>query len=121
MIARRLLLLPAFALVFALAAGERPATSQTEVTTIRVASTPIDVGAQVYYAQALGAFKAAGLDVQIQSIDNGAAIASAVAGGAVDIGQSNVVSIATAYTKKLPFVVLAPAGSMRRIIRPPCS
>jgi ABC-type nitrate/sulfonate/bicarbonate transport system substrate-binding protein len=88
-----------------------PADSQTTLTTIRVASTPIDVGAEVYYAQALGYFKAAGLDVQIQSIDNGAAIAAAVAGGAADIGQSNVVSIASAHEKQLPFVVIAPAGT----------
>lgn len=110
MIFRRTLL-PILTLAMAIAGADRPAVSQTEVTTIRVASTPIDVGAEVYYAQALGMFKQAGLDVQIQGIDNGAAIASAVAGGAVDIGQSNVVSIATAYQKKLPFVVIAPAGS----------
>ena len=108
---RRALALPALALAFTLAAGTDAVTAQTEMTTIRVASTPIDVGAEVYYAQALGLFKQAGLDVQIQSIDNGAAIAGAVAGGAADIGQSNVVSIATAYGKKLPFVVIAPAGA----------
>ncbi len=107
---RRALLLPALVLVLALIAGERGAQSQTQLTTLRIASTPIDVGAQVYYAQALGMFKQAGLDVQIQTIDNGGAIAAAVAGGAADIGQSNVVSLATAYGKKLPFVVLAPAG-----------
>jgi NitT/TauT family transport system substrate-binding protein len=103
--------LPVLAIAFALVAGAGPAVSQTQMTTLRIASTPIDVGAEVYYAQALGMFKQAGLDVQIQSIDNGGAIAAAVAGGAADIGQSNVVSIATAYQKKLPFVVIAPAGS----------
>jgi NitT/TauT family transport system substrate-binding protein len=111
MIARRALLLPAIAFALVLGMGAGGAFSQTETTTIRIASTPIDIGAEVYYAQALGYFKAAGLDVQIQSIDNGAAIAAAIAGGAADIGQSNVVSIATAYEKKLPFVVIAPAGA----------
>jgi NitT/TauT family transport system substrate-binding protein len=107
---RRAFLLPALALAMLLAAGDG-ASSQTELTTIRIASTPIDIGGEVYYAQAMGFFKQAGLDVQIQGIDNGAAIALAVAGGAADIGQSNVVSIATAHEKKLPFVVLAPAGA----------
>jgi NitT/TauT family transport system substrate-binding protein len=111
MIARRAFLLPAFALAMVLAVGDRGAFSQTEATTVRIASTPIDVGAEVYYAQAMGFFKQAGLDVQVQTLDNGAAIAAAVAGGAADIGQSNIVSIATAYEKKLPFVVLAPAGA----------
>jgi NitT/TauT family transport system substrate-binding protein len=110
MMSRRALLLPVLALALTLVVGDRSANSQTEMTTIRVASTPIDVGAEVYFAQALGMFKAAGLDVQIQNIDNGAAIAAAVAGGAADIGQSNVVSISTAFEKKLPFVVIAPAG-----------
>jgi NitT/TauT family transport system substrate-binding protein len=113
MMIRRIVLLPAIALAMVLAVGGGGAFSQTELTTIRIASTPIDIGAEVYYAQALGFFKQAGLDVQIQSIDNGAAIALAIAGGAADIGQSNVVSIATAYEKKLPFVVLAPAGAYK--------
>ncbi|MGA2393616.1 MAG: ABC transporter substrate-binding protein, partial [Candidatus Lustribacter sp.] len=77
---------------------------------IIVASTPSEAGAEVYYASALGFFTQAGLDVDVRTIDNGAAVASAVAGGAVDIGQSNVVSIATAHEKGLPFVVIAPAG-----------
>jgi ABC-type nitrate/sulfonate/bicarbonate transport system substrate-binding protein len=111
MTVRRALLLPIFAFALLLAIGVRDASSQTDPATIRVASTPIDVGAEVYYAQALGMFKQAGLNVEIQAIDNGAAIASAVAGGAADIGQSNVVSIATAYGKKLPFVIIAPAGA----------
>jgi NitT/TauT family transport system substrate-binding protein len=88
-----------------------PADPQPALIPVRIASTPIDVGAQVYYAQALGYFKAAGLDVQIQTIDNGAAIAAAVAGGAADIGQSNVVSLAAAHQKGLPFIVIAPAGT----------
>ncbi len=111
MIARRAFLLPALVLALVVAVGEGGAFSQTETTAVRIASTPIDVGAEVYYAQALGFFKQAGLDVQVQTLDNGAAIAAAVVGGAADIGQSNVVSIATAYEKKLPLVVLAPAGA----------
>jgi NitT/TauT family transport system substrate-binding protein len=109
-ITRTFFLVPALVALFAGAIGALPAVPQTTLTTIRVASTPIDIGAEVYYAQALGYFKAAGLDVQIQDIDNGAAIASAVAGGAADIGQSNVASLAAAHVKGLPFVVIAPAG-----------
>ena len=104
-------LVTACALAFGFLTSAGGALSQTELTTIRIATTPIDVGAEVYYGQAQGFFKQAGLDVQIQSMDNGAAIAAAVAGGAADIGQSNVVSIASAHEKKLPFVVLAPAGA----------
>lgn len=79
-------------------------------TTLRVATTPIDVGAEVYYAQDMGFFKKAGLDVEIQSISNGGAIASAVVGGAADIGQGNVLSLIEAHKKGVPVAIIAPAG-----------
>ena len=79
-------------------------------TTIRVATTPIELGAQVLYAQDQGFFKKAGVTVDIQLMDSGAAIAAAVASGSLDVAQSNIVSIATAHEKGLPFVLIAPAG-----------
>ncbi len=97
-----------FAAVLALAmtAG---AAAQT-LPTIKVATTPIDVGAEVLYAIDMGFFKQHGLNVEVQLIGNGAAIASAVTGGSVDIGQGNVVTLATAHDKGLPFVVVGPAA-----------
>jgi NitT/TauT family transport system substrate-binding protein len=79
-------------------------------TTLRVATTPIDVGAEVYYAQEMGFFKKAGLDVQIQTISNGGAIAAAVASGAIDVGQGNVLSLIEAYRRGIPVTIVAPAG-----------
>lgn len=87
----------------------RPAGAQTPAA-LRVATTPIDLGAQVLYAQDRGYFKRQGLTVEVQFLDNGAAIASAVASGALDIAQGNLVTLATAHDKGLPFVVVAPAG-----------
>jgi NitT/TauT family transport system substrate-binding protein len=86
-----------------------PGVAQTTAT-LRVATIPIDAGAEVFYAQEMGFFKKAGLDVQIQSIPNGGAIASAVAGHAVDVGYANLVSVAVAYKKGVPFTVIAPAA-----------
>lgn len=77
---------------------------------LRVATTPIDLGAQPFYGVDLGFFKKAGLDVTVTPIANGAAISSAVLGGSYDIAQSNIVTLATAREKGLPFVVVAPAG-----------
>jgi NitT/TauT family transport system substrate-binding protein len=85
------------------------ATAQT-LPTVKVATTPIDVGAEVLYANDMGFFKKHGLAVDVQFIDNGAAIASAVASGAIDVAQGNVVTLATAHDKGLPFVVVAPAA-----------
>jgi NitT/TauT family transport system substrate-binding protein len=78
--------------------------------TLHVATTPIDLGAQVLYAKDRGYFAKAGLDVDVQLISSGAAIASAVAGGALDIAQANLVSLAAAHERGLPFVIVAPAG-----------
>jgi NitT/TauT family transport system substrate-binding protein len=97
-----------FALVFALAVPGA-AIAQT-LPTVKVATTPIDVGAEVLYAKDMGFFQKHGLNVDVQFIDNGAAIASAVASGAIDIAQGNVVTLATAHDKGLPFVVVAPAA-----------
>ncbi len=85
------------------------AAAQT-LPTVKVATTPIDVGAEVLYGIDMGFFKKHGLNVDVQFIDNGAAIASAVASGAIDVAQGNVVTLATAHDKGLPFVVVAPAA-----------
>jgi NitT/TauT family transport system substrate-binding protein len=85
------------------AAADAPAT-------IRVGATGNDTAAEVYYATELGFFKKRNLDVQIENLRNGAAEAAAVAGGALDIGEQNMVSMSNAHTRGLPFKFLAPAG-----------
>jgi len=77
---------------------------------IKVATTPIDLGAEALYANDLGLFKKAGLDVDVTVLTSGTAVAAAVAGGSIDIGQANLVSLASAHAGGLPFVVVAPAG-----------
>ncbi|HEX3550765.1 MAG TPA: ABC transporter substrate-binding protein [Candidatus Elarobacter sp.] len=85
-------------------------TAAQTAPALHVATTPIDLGAAVLYAQDQGFFKKAGLTVDVQLMDSGAAIAAAVASGALDIAQGNLVTLATAHEKGLPFVVVAPAG-----------
>ncbi len=81
-----------------------------ETTTIRVGATGNDAAAEVYYADELGFFKKRGLEVQITQQRNGAAEAAAVAGGALDIGEQNIVSMTNAHSRGLPFVYIAPAA-----------
>ncbi len=83
------------------------AQAQTLVT-LRVATTPIENGAEVYYAKEMGFFARAGLNVEIQGIQSGSAIASAVAAAAVDVGFASLVPLAIAHNKKVPFVLIAP-------------
>jgi NitT/TauT family transport system substrate-binding protein len=80
---------------------------------LRVATIPVDIGAQAYYAQDRGLFQAAGLTTTVTTIPIGAQVAAAVAGGAIDIGQANVMSLAVAYERGLPFAFIAPAGLYR--------
>jgi NitT/TauT family transport system substrate-binding protein len=102
--------LSAVLLGVAAVSGVAPAARAQTLPTLNIATTPTDIGSQVFYAQERGFFKAAGIDAQIQVISNGAAITSAVMGGAVDVAQSNVVSLATAHEKALDVVIVAPAG-----------
>ncbi len=87
----------------------RPAMAQTARATLRVATLGGDIGAQVWYAKELGAFDAAGLDVimmQIHSDD----IPAAVAAGSLDIGMTNISTIAIARSQGIPFSLIAPAS-----------
>lgn len=91
------------------AAGLAPASADAPVT-VRVGATGNDTAAEVYYADELGMFKRRGIQVQIQNLRNGAAEAAAVAGGALDVGEQNVVSMSHAHERRLPFKFIAPAG-----------
>src|SRR5665213_1870616 len=89
--------------------AEQPLFAQS-LTSLKVATTPTDIGAQLFYATDMGFFKAAGIEANTQVISNGAAITSAVLGGAIDVAQSNIVSLALAHQRGLDIVVIAPAG-----------
>jgi NitT/TauT family transport system substrate-binding protein len=87
-----------------------PAAAQTP-DVVHVAAIPVDVTGNLYYALDLGLFKKAGLDVQITTLSSTAATTQAVATGAVDVGTTNLVSIALAHERGIPIVVVAPAGA----------
>jgi NitT/TauT family transport system substrate-binding protein len=78
---------------------------------LRVAGIPVDVGALSYYADQEGFFKKHGLDVDVITGQNGAAVAAAVAGGSLDIGDGNTTSVALAHQGGIPFLFIAPSGA----------
>jgi NitT/TauT family transport system substrate-binding protein len=92
-----------------LAVTVTPARAQ-QAPAIRIVTTQIDSGAEVFYADSIGLFKKAGITVEITRAATGAAIAAAVASGAADIGHSNVLSIATAHDRGVPLVIIAPSN-----------
>jgi NitT/TauT family transport system substrate-binding protein len=95
-----------------LLAGIAPqAQAQTSaVPTVTVLTSPVDSAAEIYIGKDLGFFAKHGLDVNIEPGTNGSAIAAAVAGNAVDIGYSDLVTLAKGYLKGIPFVAIAPAA-----------
>lgn len=107
MIARRRLLTGIGALgATALAAR---AGAQTRVP-LRIGATANDSFAEAYYAQELGWFARAGIDAEITTFANGAQVSTGVAGGAIDVGISSVITLANATIRGLPFVYVAGGG-----------
>jgi len=98
-------------LVAGAAAAPRLALAQGAPTTIRLGTAPVDSYALAYYALDRGFFKAANLDVQIQSFSGGGGVMTAAAGGAVDIGCANVGAQANAHMRNLPFAMIAGGGN----------
>lgn len=103
---RRELLAAAAALGCAVPANLRA----VEQPSLRVATIPSDTGSDVYYAQDQGFFKAAGLDVQIDSISNGPDIIAGITGGSYQAGAANTVSIAAAREHGVAITIIAPGA-----------
>lgn len=78
---------------------------------LRVGAAPDDQSKPILYAQQAGLFANAGLDVQLVALNGGgAAIAAAVAGGALDLGKSNSLELIAAHVHGLPFTIVAPGS-----------
>lgn len=94
----------------AAAAAVPLAAGAQNLTRVTVASAPNDDLAGLLWAIDSGAFRKAGLDVVVQKASSGSAVAAAVAGAAVNIGKSSLVSLLTGRSKGVEFVLVAPAG-----------
>jgi NitT/TauT family transport system substrate-binding protein len=77
---------------------------------ITVALIPSESAAQAYYAQDLGYFKAAGLDVTLLPFPGSPPIIAAVSSGSADIGNSVVGSAVAARSRGIAVKFFAPAG-----------
>jgi len=86
------------------------AQAASALVPLHLAASPVDDVMPVLYAQRAGLFPKAGLDVTLDRANSGGALSAAVAGGAVDIGKGNVVSIISAHAHGVPLVLIAPAA-----------
>ena len=78
---------------------------------VRVGAGLDDGITPLLYAQQSGLFRAAGLDVQIQSSAQGGALASAVAGGGIDVAKSSLMALITGRARGIPFKIVAGAAT----------
>ena len=94
----------------ALAAALPAARAAADPAALRAAFAYTDAFGQAGFAEAGGFFKQADLQVQLITLPNSGAIIAAAAGGAVDVGIANPISLTNAIQKGFPFAVIAPAG-----------
>lgn len=101
-------LLAGISLVALVAVG-MPSAARAQATSekILVGASSDDVVRPLLYAVDAGLFKKAGLDVELVKLNNGAAVAAAVAGGSVQLGKGSALTPVQAYAKGIPFVVTA--------------
>jgi NitT/TauT family transport system substrate-binding protein len=99
----------AASLALLLASGRQRAQG-AEPATVNLIDLPSDTGGEIYYAQDLGYFKAAGLDVHVTSMTSSPAIVSALVSGAADIGFSVVGSAALARERGIAVRFIAPGA-----------
>lgn len=100
------------------ALGAAAAIPQRTAAQATAASLPLRIAATAnngydsgYYALDLGFFTRAGLNVDLETMSNGAAITAALTAGAIDVGVSTPIPIANAYLAGLPVVIVA-AGAV---------
>jgi NitT/TauT family transport system substrate-binding protein len=75
---------------------------------IHVAVSAFEAQAGVYYAQELGLFKRAGLNIEIQQLQGGEAIVAAIVSTAIQIGAGNPIPLANAHLRGIDVVLVAP-------------
>ncbi len=97
-----------FALIGAALGASSPGYSQAAPpAAVRLGVIPSIGAALGYIAQQQGYFEKHNLKVELVPMNSGSAIAEAVAGGSLDAGFSDVISIANARSRGLPFEYIA--------------
>jgi NitT/TauT family transport system substrate-binding protein len=86
------------------------AQSTPALTTINIATPGQDSNALAYFAQDMGFFKKHGIDAKFIAVrGSGAAIAAAVTGKSVDIGEAGIIDIAEARLHGVPLTLISPS------------
>jgi NitT/TauT family transport system substrate-binding protein len=86
------------------------ARAQTSPLRIRLADVGSEGSLPFAYAMRTGLFARAGLQIERTKLSSGAAIAAAVAGQAIDIGNSTILSLIVGRSRGVPFTLVAPGS-----------
>jgi NitT/TauT family transport system substrate-binding protein len=103
-------LFAAAVLLVALCAAGGPwqlASAQSEGV-IHVGVSAFEAHGDIYYAQDLGLFKRAGLNIDVAQYQGGSIIVAAIVSGALQIGAGSPLPLANARLRGLPVVLIAP-------------
>jgi NitT/TauT family transport system substrate-binding protein len=87
----------------ALRAADAPAT-------IRVGNVASDTYAEPFYFAAAGMARKYGITLAVTTFTSNAAVGAAVVAGALDAGVADLLMVANAYNRGIPFAVFAGAG-----------
>jgi NitT/TauT family transport system substrate-binding protein len=87
-----------------------PARGAAQSAPIVVIGTANDSGGAMLYAEDLGLYEKAGLDVKLQVLNNPGAVVAAVVAGSAAISTLTIPGIALARQHGLPIVIIAPAS-----------
>jgi NitT/TauT family transport system substrate-binding protein len=101
----RLCLAP-LAAAAALEATSSLAAAQTPIH-IRAGAVTNDFATPLLYALDSGMFRDAGLDVELQVINNGTAVAAALAGNSIDLGIVSLFAVVNAHARGVPLTLIA--------------
>ena len=80
--------------------------AQTTAPLIRVGAGPDDTSVPLIYADKMGLFKKAGLNVELVKLAGSAVIVAALAGGSLEIAKTSSSVAVTAHVKGLPFTAI---------------
>jgi NitT/TauT family transport system substrate-binding protein len=104
----------AFAAALTLVCARPAAAQPSSPPVIQLAASTNDSTTPALYAIKAGLFKKAGLNVELTPMASGAAVAAAVAGGAVQIGNSSLLALIEAHTKHIPFTIVGTSAMIER-------
>jgi NitT/TauT family transport system substrate-binding protein len=90
--------------------AQTPAPTPLPLTTVHVGAPPSQDVGPILYALHAGLFAKAGLAIDLQQMNNGAAVSAAVAGGALQIGFSSLGGLISGHTRGIPFSMIAPGA-----------